>query len=206
MEDFAAFVKNWGNAKFFTEVLRSLDDWNKAFSSAVVMDDARPTAPDEAFFEKELLLMVASVGPPAVEGENPLSVVFLEDAPRGAWSFRVLTWLYEPPEPVDGGMTVKHTLLLAVPKEYIPKESSAVAFFGQKSLQAAIREAKEEGQSDLMIEMLKRRAKGEEDVAVVEISNMIHMPPTAIRQEDGSFFMPTPENPTPPNQAAPLEK
>jgi len=138
MEDFAAFAKDWDNRDGFiyptrTAVIRNREDWDEVFAPAVVMGDKRPVAPDEAFFEKETLLVVAKVTPPAPEGKNNLSPWRLVGpvGKDGVW----LTLLYCHDVPETGnatkmkeGMLVKNVLLVAVKKDEVPANDKAIGF------------------------------------------------------------------------------
>jgi hypothetical protein len=92
------------------------------------MGDERPVAPDEEFFEKEALLVVVRIAPPAPEG---LSVWFLvepigrfnKDDVRIRLKFRSI---YNEPE-VKGDLLVKDVLLVAVAKKEIPADDQAIA-------------------------------------------------------------------------------
>lgn len=111
IEAYAVFVNNWENdGQPFCAVVRSLDDWDKVFSPAMSMGEQRPVRPDAALFDDESLLVVARVAP-AAEGAVPvLSVVSLERVKNGC----VLAYRFVEPAPAS--YSVKHTLILAIPK------------------------------------------------------------------------------------------
>ena len=125
----------------FTALVRDLDEWNKVFSPAVVIGDDRPTAPSEEFFENEALVVLSVLGPPAEEGEKRLRIARFQKIPPGLETTSLI-FLYDVKMdvkiPAESGFLylvydidrttktgdqgeraarMKHTLLLAIPKE-----------------------------------------------------------------------------------------
>ena len=161
MENFAAVVKNKGSVVFQSHhairkfgkgededewyalssstVIRNLDEWNSVFSPAVVMGDERPTAPDEAFFEDEALVVLLALGFPAQDGEQPLRVVRFEKNPAGSETTR-LRFYYdfgrtpETEDLVEVETWVEHTFLLAISQADAchPVSAYNVRFMGKR--------------------------------------------------------------------------
>lgn len=114
-DTFAAFVKNWDHENEpLCAVIRSKADWDKYFAPAVTMGNKKPTAPDEKFFEKGILVVVARVMPAPGEEDLPLSVRSFLSLPEG----QELTYRYAPPAAKEGSQMSKSVMLLAVPKKY----------------------------------------------------------------------------------------
>ena len=128
METFAAFPKNWdGEDTTRTAVIRNLDDWNAVFAPAVVMGDERPVAPDAAFFEKESLLAVVQVGPPAPEGKENLSFVGTMPYGSGVTTCLDFFYIYDEPE-AEENLLVKSVLLVAIDKSCLPRFDKSINF------------------------------------------------------------------------------
>jgi hypothetical protein len=100
----------------------------EVFAPAIVMGDKRPVAPDGAFFEKEALLVVVRITPPALEGNRALAPFFLTGS-VGENDVRQMQfgYFYHEPE-VKGDMLVKSVLLVAAQKDEVPADDGKIQF------------------------------------------------------------------------------
>lgn len=112
-DDYRNFIANWNDAEVpvFRALVRTPAEYDAVFHPARVMRDAKPTRVPNAFFEAEMLLVVARVVP----APGPADTVFEVDALAADGDTLELRYRFAPPV-AGASFTVKEMLALRIPR------------------------------------------------------------------------------------------
>lgn len=113
LSDYQVFVANWDEKlPLFTARMQSHEDWNRAIQAAAVMGNKRPFAPDQAFWLKRELLLVAFI-----DGKNASNAYQIESVAYDEEKqlVRVNVVATEKTTITKDGARYKNTLAISMP-------------------------------------------------------------------------------------------